>query len=268
MTAPRKTALNSDDCLKPRADRAQKLAQGSMNQEAANEMIPVHGALSNLASSSHLHLALAQVLPCDDDPKQGHSLEAGFEKLSAYARRAAEEGADVVAFPEYFLAGSSHQSWYGVRERGGPLPLDRHNETRKEQDEQHWLEQVCALARELDLNIVAGTVVELGPHMKGEKHQVPHRGEVSKSEEDASEAKEPLFNTAYFVGRHGDVRGKYTKRVRRLNALIKPARTHLAYKETDLLRLTESVAPRTRTSDRRPRQYPCVTVALHLYHSS
>ena len=165
--------------------------------------VPTQGTLSDLDSADHIHLALAQVLPSSSSSAQNSS---GFAKLHAYARHAAERGADVVAFPEYFLTGATHQEWFGVRDSGGPAPFveersdEEESKEREEEEEKHWVTDICALAKELDINIVAGTVVELGTH---------HAPRTSAS------TKNSLYNTAYFIGREGTVQGRYTKRVRR-----------------------------------------------------
>lgn len=177
--------------------------------------IRTQGSLSHLSSASHLHIALAQVYPSDYQADDGHaddapadddSFRTGFAKLRAYAAEAARLGADVVAFPEYFLTGASHERWNAVAQRGAPRPHGAHGGD--EDEEKHWLEEVCALARELDINIVAGTVVEAG------HHAVPHRRDSPSSSSDSSSPDSPArpFNTAYFVGRCGTVLGRYTKR--------------------------------------------------------
>lgn len=58
-------------------------------------------------------------------------------------------------------------------------------------DEGHWLTAVRALARAHNINIVAGTVVEV------------HDSHAHDS---------PLYNTAYCVSRHGHIAGRYSKR--------------------------------------------------------
>lgn len=158
---------------------------------SATGTIDVQGALTDLDSPEHLHLALAQVLPASSEDEA-----SGYAKLKAYATQAADAGADVVAFPEYFLTGATHEEWYGVRDKGGPEPFQTQD---ADEGESHWVHDICTLARQLDVNIVAGTVVELG-------HHVPHRNDQPVSSDS-------LFNTAYFIGREGEVKGRYTKRV-------------------------------------------------------
>lgn len=175
---------------------------------------PTQGAFESLASEDHLHLALAQVYASDFDDEAGGSELTGFDKLKAYATKAAQDGADVVAFPEYFLTGAKIDTWNAIKTKGGPAPaalegyrasVSRSNSISVAesdyQEEKHWIEEVCELAKELDINIIAGTVVELG-------HHVPTRQEVG-GDEDGN-----LHNTAYFIGREGEIRGRYTKRVR------------------------------------------------------
>ncbi|PWN25185.1 carbon-nitrogen hydrolase [Jaminaea rosea] len=161
---------------------------------------------------THLHIAVAQLLPVSPSSSSS-SPDAGLDKLRTYIAHAAKLGADLVVFPEYFLAGADHGDWYGVRERGGPRPHGHSAVEEKEEEEQekHWLDVVCEEAKKRDINVVAGTVVELG-HGQGE-HHVLHRNEAGGSNGKGQGGKEEkLFNTAYFVGREGDVRGKYTKR--------------------------------------------------------
>ncbi|KAE8259513.1 hypothetical protein A4X13_0g964 [Tilletia indica] len=63
----------------------------------------------------------------------------------------------------HYLTGAVHSSWKAVRERQVSLLIPT-----PEEDESHWLAQVAAIARESDIDIVAGTVVELGAH------HIPH----------------------------------------------------------------------------------------------
>lgn len=174
--------------------------------------IRTSGHLTHPSLPTHVHIALAQLLPISPSEETGH--DAGLDKMRAYVSHAASLGADVIAFPEYYLAGADHEDWYAVRERGGPRPHHGGRVT-EEEEQKHWLDLVCAEAKKHDINIVAGTVVELG-----HQHHVPHRAEVKRDGkgengkgEDEDEDEENLFNTAYFVGREGEVRGKYTKRV-------------------------------------------------------
>lgn len=134
------------------------------------------GAFASLDSSSHLHLALAQVYASDFDVNEKDvdtsisAFQRGLNKIRAYTEKAAKEGADVVCFPEYFLTGAKLETWHAVRTEGGPRPhradsLDDKNGSgpkrkrtmdleseqevsqREEEEEAHWIEEVCSLAK-------------------------------------------------------------------------------------------------------------------------
>lgn len=134
------------------------------------------------ARDALLHIAMAQVLP--DDSGLHATSRSGLSKLEDWAARAAQEGADVVVFPEYFLSGATHELWSSVRGQ----------QSEAEQGEQAWLDVILHVARKYDVDVVAGTVVELGT-----KAELPHR-------KDGDE----LYNTSYYVSRGGEVH-RYTK---------------------------------------------------------
>lgn len=76
-------------------------------------------------------------------------------------------------------------------------------------DPEHFLHEIARLAQAHDIDIVAGTAVEAG------HHQPQHRaGSHAKNEKEEEQTGHKLFNTCYYVGRDGDVKGRYTKRVR------------------------------------------------------
>ena len=70
------------------------------------------------------------------------------------------------------------------------------------------------IAKQNDIDIVAGTVVELG------SHHIPHRNEDSNDDEGDDETDkehdQKLFNTVYYITRAGEIAGRYTKRVSRV----------------------------------------------------
>jgi predicted amidohydrolase len=70
--------------------------------------------------------------------------------------------------------------------------------------EDHWLHEVIELALKHDIDIVAGTVVELGTHHAASSAQ--HASDP-KRQEAAS-----LYNTSYYVERTGKILSRYTKR--------------------------------------------------------
>ncbi|KAK0536064.1 hypothetical protein OC842_002102 [Tilletia horrida] len=198
---------------------------------AAAESSPIRivGALDGGCDGNARHtlrLALAQVLPSDAETAPGEDTTGdqdaadAMDKLKSYAAEAARQGADVVCFPEYFLTGATHSSWKAVRERQEPIAAHPN----PEEDESHWLAQVADIARQNDIDIVAGTVVELGahhiPHRQQQQSQSQSTSKPGRSD-DASkghsaklqvDTEDRLFNTAYYVDRTGQVAAKYTKR--------------------------------------------------------
>lgn len=73
-----------------------------------------------------------------------------------------------------------------------------------ELEEEHWISSIRQLARENDINIVAGTVVELGTH--------PNDAHADPDARAHGHDHAPLYNTAYCISRHGTVAGRHTKR--------------------------------------------------------
>ncbi|TKY84536.1 hypothetical protein EX895_006438 [Sporisorium graminicola] len=201
-----------------------------------------------------IHIAVAQVLPDESglhavgEPDDG---QAGLEKLERWASAAADKGADVVVFPEYFLSGATHELWRRVREaqrkqagqaqlqEGGAQTEAERFDTKggqkdAEGNEKAWIEVIIRVARKYDVDIVAGTVVELGtqPHadiladhpvsqadvtapVKTKEHdKIPHRpSKKAKVGSNQTEDKhgDELFNTSYYISRQGQVLHRYTK---------------------------------------------------------
>ncbi|SNX85950.1 uncharacterized protein MEPE_04659 [Melanopsichium pennsylvanicum] len=213
-----------------------------------------------------IHIAVAQVLADEsglhpDDTEAADTVgEAGLEKLERWASCAAQKRADVVVFPEYFLSGATHELWRRVREaqrkqadsaqnqqRGGePLAgnqeKDDSNDGQKEAEgnEKTWIEVIIHVAQKYDIDIVAGTVVELGPQphaeiltdhpvcqvdslpdadpskkkQKDPSDKIPHRPSKNAritSNQDEQDHEDELFNTSYYISRHGQVLHRYTK---------------------------------------------------------
>ena len=225
-------------------------------------------AASGQTKDPLIHIAVAQVLPdesglhanekgVEDNPK---AVQAGLEKLEQWASAAASKGADVVVFPEYFLSGATHELWRRVREAQRKEAADAHLQQQQsgatevntessepgakdgpeeaEGNEKEWIEVIIHVARKYDIDIVAGTVVELGtqphadiladhpvsqnenptpaPTSTDPKHdasdKIPHRPPKKAKHEAADEDHEDaLFNTSYYISRHGQVLHRYTK---------------------------------------------------------
>ncbi|KAF2425310.1 carbon-nitrogen hydrolase [Tothia fuscella] len=120
-------------------------------------------------------------------------IEYNFDKASKAIRAAASQGAELVVLPEYHLTG-----W--VPKTEGFLELCDQWET--------YLHKYQALAKELGICIVPGTIVE--------RHK------------DAESDEEKLLNVAYFIGKEGGILGKYIKK-----NLWYPEREHLTSSTTD-----------------------------------
>ncbi|UZJ57365.1 hypothetical protein CBS101457_006685 [Exobasidium rhododendri] len=141
-------------------------------------------------------IASAQVFPSEN----GVDGEGGLDKLKSFTEEAARKGADVIVFPEYFLTGSTHDIWRAVRKNSQDKEPDK--------DPGHFLAVISSVAKENDIDIVAGTVVELG------SHHVPHRSDTESDDAAGSRRghNDKLFNTCYYVERTGKVVGRYTKK--------------------------------------------------------
>lgn len=104
------------------------------------------------------------------------ALEKNFEKAADYIRSAARQHANLAVLPEYHLL-----NW---------IPHDPKFKEACGQWET-YLKKYQDLAKECDINIVPGTIVEL---------------------HDAGTENERLLNVAYFISNTGEIIGKYVKK--------------------------------------------------------
>ena len=120
-------------------------------------------------------------------------LEKNFEKAANFIRSAALQKAELAVLPEYHLL-----NW---------VPHDP-----KFKDAcskwQEYLDKYIALAKECNINIVPGTIIEL---------------------HNAGTAEEKLLNVAYFITNTGEIAGKYVKK----NLWGDIERLHLTSSSTD-----------------------------------
>ena len=103
-------------------------------------------------------------------------MEKNFQKAANYVRSASQQGAHLAVLPEYHLL-----NW---------LPHD----AKFKEACSHWrtyLEKYQALAKECNINLVPGTLVELRNQGKDD---------------------EVLLNVAYFISNTGSILGKYVKK--------------------------------------------------------
>lgn len=103
-------------------------------------------------------------------------IERNFSKAAEFVRAAATQGAQLAVLPEYHLL-----NW---------VPQDPKFKEACGQWEV-YLNKYCELAKECNINIVPGTIVEL---------------------HDAGTENERLLNVAYFITNTGDIAGKYVKK--------------------------------------------------------
>lgn len=103
-------------------------------------------------------------------------LERNYEKAANFVRAAARQHAQLAVLPEYHLL-----NWVpkdpGFKEACGQWKV--------------YLDKYCALAKECNINIVPGTIVQL---------------------HDAGTDDEKLLNVAYFINNEGQVIGEYVKK--------------------------------------------------------
>ncbi|KAI9828957.1 MAG: hypothetical protein M1819_006456 [Sarea resinae] len=109
-------------------------------------------------------------------------IESNFSRAANFIRSAALQGAHLAVLPEYHLT-----SW--VPQEPGFIELTA--------QWTHYLQKYQALAKECNICIVPGTVLE--------KH-------IDEEQEKGKEENYQLLNVAYFIGNQGDVLGKYVKK--------------------------------------------------------
>ncbi len=104
-------------------------------------------------------------------------IEANYNKAASFIRSAASQGAQLAVLPEYHLT-----NW---------VPDDPNFALRGDQWK-NYLDKYRALAKECNICIVPGTIVE--------RHQ------------DAETEEDQLVNMAYFIDNHGEILGIYQKK--------------------------------------------------------
>lgn len=104
-------------------------------------------------------------------------IEANYEKAAKFIRSAASQGAQLAVLPEYHLT-----NWLP----DDPKFWDLSGQWKV------YLDKYRALAKECNICIVPGTIVERHP--------------------DAETEDEILINVAYFIDNHGEILGRYQKK--------------------------------------------------------
>ncbi|KAL7941490.1 carbon-nitrogen hydrolase [Trichoderma barbatum] len=117
-------------------------------------------------------------------------IDGNFAKACEFIRQAAEQGAQLVVLPEYHLNGYLPEN---------PIYIEQGARY------QEFLDRYCALARELGICLVPGTLVERHS-ATSESAQLGSRT-LSSADGDYN-----LFNTAYFISHEGEILGSYRKK--------------------------------------------------------
>ncbi|GAA5959789.1 hypothetical protein JCM3765_000103 [Sporobolomyces pararoseus] len=146
-----------------------------------------------------------------DGPEDPHSLN--LSKAHNFVRQAKEHGAELVCFPEYFISGvvADKQHWNLAQYPHTHSHLhDNHPnvESSPPSTTSHWLSTFQSLAKELDIDIAVGTIVErqIDPETGLE------RKVTIKNEDGVEEERMVLNNVAYYVDNKGEIVGRYMKR--------------------------------------------------------
>ncbi|KAK4047197.1 hypothetical protein OIO90_006260 [Microbotryomycetes sp. JL221] len=128
----------------------------------------------------HVKIAVCQFAPgsLDDDATTPQS---NLERALDYVKQAAQQGANVICFPEYFLTGimadpkhhhlgqPTHKHVVASSSRHEHRPRNSNDEPER----QTWLNSFRQMARELSIDIVAGTIIERGTE-ESSLHNVSH----------------------------------------------------------------------------------------------
>lgn len=120
--------------------------------------------------------------------------EKNYAKAERFIRSAAEQGCDLVVLPEYHLT-----NW---------LPKDPKFLSLCAQS-QTYLENYQKLARELNICIVPGTIVEVRSHVD---HETYSPKEEVKGAFNSHTADNDFENVAYFIDNKGEILGNYIKK--------------------------------------------------------
>ncbi|GAA5856552.1 hypothetical protein JCM8547_005860 [Rhodosporidiobolus lusitaniae] len=137
-----------------------------------------------------------------------------------FVRQAANEGAELVVFPEYFISGIvSHPSSWSLAQQphhaAPPFPPETHSHEApsppSHSESTHWLSTFRSLARELRVDIAVGTIVEHAVDEDGKEKSKEVDMENERGEK-VVEMRPVLENVAHYVDWEGNVVGRYAKR--------------------------------------------------------
>lgn len=139
-------------------------------------------------------------------PLQEEATAAGY---GSGPTQQAKRKADIVIFPEYFISGviAEREHWKLAQETCDTGEGDQEDlKDGAEPVPSSWLGVLRHKARECQIDVVAGTIVE-----RATPDLVVGR-ECEEEEQGADEAKFKLFNRSYYISSDGSIAGAYTKR--------------------------------------------------------
>ncbi|KAA1109062.1 hypothetical protein PGT21_032441 [Puccinia graminis f. sp. tritici] len=111
-----------------------------------------------------------------------------LSKAKGFIARAAQNTADLIIFPEYFITGLIE------------------NHLHLASKESKWIKEFQRLAIEHQIDIIPGTIVEEEEEGAAEKKE---GADPTKSPDDR---RVNLFNSAYYIDKSGQILGKYRKK--------------------------------------------------------
>ncbi|KAL8292295.1 hypothetical protein RQP46_001761 [Phenoliferia psychrophenolica] len=133
-----------------------------------------------------VRFALVQFNPLPPDHSPNAPLE-NLKRAHAFVEQAAEKGANIVVFPEYFISGivADEKHWGLAQREHDPSHVPG------EVEASTWLHTFCELAIKHQIDIVAGTIVEKAT--------------------DKVDGKDVLSNVAHYINKKGEILGRYKK---------------------------------------------------------
>ncbi|GAA6011280.1 hypothetical protein JCM11491_006782 [Sporobolomyces phaffii] len=153
-------------------------------------------------------------LIADEASESAHA--ANLAKAHAFVRQAKDQGAELVCFPEYFISGvvADERHW-----NLSQYPHSHHHlhddhpdvESSPASTTTHWLSTFQHLARDVEIDIAVGTIVEREVDPKTGRERTV-RVRVGDDGDESEEERMVLRNVAYYVDATGAVVGRYVKK--------------------------------------------------------
>ncbi|KAB8338877.1 hypothetical protein FH972_021821 [Carpinus fangiana] len=177
-------------CRKLRACEETSLAQNGEFLQDRCDSIVLRGCLPSHCFTMRTSLTNAKPL----------AQQVNFNKAQNFIRSAAQQGCDLAVLPEY------HLNSYVPHDPGFVEACSLW---------QTYLEAYQRLAKELNICIVPGTIVqtETAAGEDPDTHNtLPHSPDVGTTARSLPTQVEPIYNVAYFISNDGTIAGSYTKK--------------------------------------------------------